>query len=132
MTTKWFKFPVHTVKTMVKNGWASINHDGIERGGEMFFAIMIPFKRESFIELDVEGKPDLRWLQSHVGGYIEPLPGVVGVNISDEIGVENAYIKKAYVDEEGPIKNKQLNLIGSGLAGYAIKGDLLLEVEINE
>ena len=130
MTTKWYKFPVHTVEKMVDNEWARLNLDPNDT--EMFFAIQIPFSTDSFIELEVEGKPDLRWLQSHVGGYIEPLPGVEGVNISDEIGVKNAYIKTAYVDELGLLLNKELNLLGSGLAGYVIKGDLLLEVEVNE
>ena len=130
MTSKWYKFPVHTVEKMVDNKWAILNLD--HNDNEMFFAIQIPFSAESFIELEVEGKPDLRWLQSHVGGFIEPLSGVEGVNISDEIGVKNAYIKTAYVNELGLLLNKKLNLIGSGLAGIVIKGDLLLEVEFNE
>ena len=128
LTIKWLKFPAHTIDEMCENNWAKMS----ESDDIMFFAINVPFSPDSYITLEEIEETDLRWLQQQVGGMIEPVRNIEGIDISTELGIENAHIKTAYVDEEGLLKNKDINCIATGIAHQTITGTLLLEVEIND
>ena len=128
MSILWLKFPAYTIDEMCKNNWAKMSMtDEV-----MYFAIKVPFSPDSYISMEDVEKTDLRWLQRQVGGMIEPVRNIEGIDISAELGIANAHIKTAYVDEEGLLKDKEINCIATGIAHQTISGTLLLEVEIND
>jgi len=67
-----------------------------------------------YIEPDKSGVINLEQLQEAVGGYVEICP---------QNTVKNAYL---FVDEEGLLKHKRLNLLCKKMFGFDIVGDALL------
>lgn len=87
--------------------------------------LIIPVEGKPYKSLDFVGEPELKWLQKQVAGYIE----IINLSLAGNI--------QMIVDEEGLIKEKRVNLVGTLIhnlvftTSQLIVGDVIILTEGN-